>query len=269
MVVESRLNPVWFNGGNIPSIAGIERRSQFFLSDGVRTGIWTLVAEAQHIQGSIVLGHPGQARHVSWSLFAIKGVEQSAIQHCLETAPQALQMERVSRDELDVNRRSHGRGLLSGDRQCRLSYVNAQNRQSQPGDVKSVLAGPAARIEDRSGESAFGCYTHNCRLRLANIPGRRALVIRRIPGLSRHPFVAGWLPATEEIVSASSRLIGHLPGPFLQVIMPLWCGGWPRFRPPLAKRGECELRSRTIQKNGLTISSACFTKSVSSNFASF
>ena len=100
MVVESRLNPVWFNGGDISSIAGIERGSQLFLTDGVRAGIGTLVAEAQHIQGSIVLGNPGQARHVSWSLVAIKGVEESAIQHRLETAPQALQMERISRDEL-------------------------------------------------------------------------------------------------------------------------------------------------------------------------
>src|SRR5260370_24321 len=36
--VESRLNPVRFDGDDIPSSAGIERRSQLFLTDGVRAG---------------------------------------------------------------------------------------------------------------------------------------------------------------------------------------------------------------------------------------
>jgi hypothetical protein len=70
--------------------------------------------------------------------------------------------------------------------------------------VKSVLAGPAARIEHRSGESAFGCHTHYRWLRHANIPRRRAVVVRRIPGQSRQPFVTGWAPTTERIVSAGS-----------------------------------------------------------------
>src|SRR5712691_13173786 len=57
VVVVSRLNPVRFDGDDIPSIAGVERRSQLFLTDGVRTGIGTIVTEAQHIQSPIVLGH--------------------------------------------------------------------------------------------------------------------------------------------------------------------------------------------------------------------
>lgn len=57
VVVVCRLNPVRFDGGDIPSIAGVERRSQLFLTDGVRASIRTIVTEAQHIQGSIVLGH--------------------------------------------------------------------------------------------------------------------------------------------------------------------------------------------------------------------
>src|SRR5258707_15269837 len=59
--------------------------------------------------------------------------------------PKTLQLERVSRSELDLDPTVVGLG--SGDRECRLSHVNAQNRQSQRGDVKSVLAGPAARID--------------------------------------------------------------------------------------------------------------------------
>jgi len=57
VIVVSRLNPVRFDGDDIPSIAGVERRSQLFLTDGVRASIGTIVTEAQHIQGSIVLGH--------------------------------------------------------------------------------------------------------------------------------------------------------------------------------------------------------------------
>jgi hypothetical protein len=85
-------------------------------------------------------------------------VEQSAVQHCLKPPPQTLQLERVSRSELNLDPTVVG--LRSGDRHCCLCHVNAQNRQPQRGNVKSVLAGPAARIEHRSGESAFGCQTH-------------------------------------------------------------------------------------------------------------
>jgi hypothetical protein len=49
VVVESRLNPVRLYGGDVPSTAGVERRSQLFLSDRVRASIGTLVTKAQHI----------------------------------------------------------------------------------------------------------------------------------------------------------------------------------------------------------------------------
>jgi hypothetical protein len=115
---------------------------------------------------------------------------------------------RVSRSELNLD--ATVVGLLSGNRQCRLRHVNAQHRQSQRGDVKSVLASAAARIEQRSGESAFGCHTHDCWLRLADIPRRRAVVVRRIPGQSRQAFVAGGVPTPERIVSEVSRSLRHL-----------------------------------------------------------
>ena len=47
VVVVSRLNPVRFDGGDTPSIAEAERRSQLFAADGVRASIGTLVTEAQ------------------------------------------------------------------------------------------------------------------------------------------------------------------------------------------------------------------------------
>src|SRR6266446_4529435 len=129
-------------------------------------------------------------------------MKQSAVQHRLKHAAQTLQLERVSRNELNLD--PTGFGPLSGDRQCRFSHLNAQDRQSERSDVKSVLAGPAARIEHRASESAFRCQTHYCWLRLANIPRRRAVVVRRIPRQSRLPFVTGRVPTTERIVSEGS-----------------------------------------------------------------
>src|SRR5262245_35243454 len=54
IVVVPRLNPVRFDRGDMPSGAGIERRTQLFPTDGMRAGIGTNITEAQHIQGSTV-----------------------------------------------------------------------------------------------------------------------------------------------------------------------------------------------------------------------
>jgi hypothetical protein len=106
VVVVSRPNPVRFDGSDIPSSAGIERRSQLFLTDGVRASIGTIVTEPQHIQGPIVLGHRCETRCVSLSLVAVAGVEHSTVQHCLKRALQTLQLKRVSRSELNLDPRS-------------------------------------------------------------------------------------------------------------------------------------------------------------------
>src|SRR5918993_1030396 len=83
-------------------------------------------------------------------------------------------------------------------------WADPQTRQSPRPAVKGVLAAPTACIEYCSGESAFGCQTHYRWLRPANIPRRRAVVVRRIPRQSRQPFVTGWVPIAEWIVSAAS-----------------------------------------------------------------
>ena len=46
VVVESGLQPIWFDGDDIPSITGVERRSQLFLADWVRADIKTNVTKA-------------------------------------------------------------------------------------------------------------------------------------------------------------------------------------------------------------------------------
>ena len=116
----------------------------------MRASIRTDIAEAQHIQGSIALGHRRQTRDVAWPLIAIEGVEQSAVQHRLKHATQTPQLKRVSHREPSLD--PTVLGLLPGDRQCGLSHVNDQDLQPQRGDMKSVLAGPAARIENRANE---------------------------------------------------------------------------------------------------------------------
>jgi hypothetical protein len=103
--VVSRLNPVRFDSGDIPSSAGVERCSQLGLTDRVRASIRTIITEAQHIKGSIEFGHRRETRHVSWSLVAIEGVEESGVQYRLKPAPQTLQLERVRRSKLNLDPR--------------------------------------------------------------------------------------------------------------------------------------------------------------------
>jgi len=200
--VESRLHPVRLDGGDIPSTAGVERGPQLLLGDGVRPGVGTFVAEAQHVQRSIRRGDRREARHVRRSLVVVQGVEQAAVQHRLEPAPQPVEVKRVRRDELHLELALVGR--LPGDGECRLRDVDTENRQPQRSDVKRVLPGSAAGIEHRSGESALSRQADDCRLGTANIPGCGTVVVRRVPGLSRHPFVTGWLPTAERIVSEAS-----------------------------------------------------------------
>ena len=58
--------------------------------------------------------------------------------------------------------------------------------------MERVLARPATRIEYRSVETVGGCQTNYGRLRPANIPRRRFVLVGRVPVLSRQPFVTGW-----------------------------------------------------------------------------
>ena len=139
------MNAVRFDGGDLPSSARIKRRSQIALTDGVRDSVGSSVTEAQHVQRSIVLGDRRETGDVSWSLVGIEDVKKSAVHHSFEGAAQARELERVGQSELRVD--STLLGLFSGDCQCRLGNVDAQNRESERGYVKSVLAGAAASIE--------------------------------------------------------------------------------------------------------------------------
>jgi hypothetical protein len=150
-----RLDPFGFDGDDISTIVRAECRSQLFPTDGMRPGIGTFVAEAQHIQGSILLDDRRQTQCVFWPLVVFEAVEQPAVQYRVKSVPQSLQMQRVCRSKLSIE--ATVGSFLTGHRQCCLGYIYTQNRQPQRGDEERVFAGPAASIEYLSGEDASGC----------------------------------------------------------------------------------------------------------------
>ena len=80
---------------------------------GVRAGIGPVVTETQNAHSSVALGHRRETRHVAWSLVAVEGMEQGAVEHRLKSEAQTLQLERVGRSELDLEPAVVG--LRSGD----------------------------------------------------------------------------------------------------------------------------------------------------------
>lgn len=116
------------------------------------------------MEGPLALGHGRQTRDVTRSLPAVEGVEQPAVEHRLEPAPEAGQLEHGERGELDLE--PPGGGLPPRDRERGLGLK---------------------------------CQPHDRRLGPADVPRRRAVPVRCVPGESRQPFVAGGPPAAEGI----------------------------------------------------------------------
>jgi hypothetical protein len=107
-------------------------------------------------------------------------VEEPAVQDRLERALERFKLERVGHLESSFDA-TFG-CLRPRHRDRRLSNVDAENRQSERGDEQSVFTASAACVEYVTGECAFGCKTYDRRLRLADIPRCRIVVVRRIPG---------------------------------------------------------------------------------------
>ena len=137
----------------------------------MRARFGTLVAETQHIQRSVRARSPTpDSPHIAAArrCRTCGTVRSPSLSRtCAPDAPAE------TRQRQRTPLRSPARRPSLGDRQRRLGHVNADDRQAQRSDVQSVLAGAAARIQHRSGESAFGCHTHDCWLRLTDVPGRR------------------------------------------------------------------------------------------------
>lgn len=172
------------------------------------TGTTSDVTETQHVQVPATTRHRRQARHVVSPLIAVERVEQPAIEHRLKHSAQTVQVQGIGNREVSVYAAT--RSLLPRDRQCGLSHIDSQNVQPQRGDVKGVLACPASYIEDRAGECAFARQTQYRWLWSSYVPWRRAIEVRRIPGLARPPLVTGGLPPAVRIVGSDSGPLGHL-----------------------------------------------------------
>ena len=145
----------WMAAKSIPCRG--ERRSQLGLTDGVRAGIGTVVAETQHIQGSVVLGHRRQARHVSWPLVPSK----------VWNSPQSSTVanRRPSRSRWSASAAANSARSPARRPSPARSPVPSRPRRrpaptipARPREERSRR--PAARIEHRSGESALGGQPH-------------------------------------------------------------------------------------------------------------
>jgi hypothetical protein len=197
LIVKSRADAIGCDVDDVPPITSGERRSQLVLTNGMRPRIGALVTKAQNVESSTGLHHGREIRHVRGSLVAIERVEESAIQDRIETASERCQVERVGHIKSSVDA-TVGR-LRPGHRDRRLGNVDTENRKAKRGDEQRILTAAASSIEHVARESAFGCQTHDRRLRLADIPRRGTIVIRRVPGQPRHPLVTGWNSTTERI----------------------------------------------------------------------
>ena len=100
----------------------------------------------------------------------------------------------------DVQVRAATSRRFPRDRDSGLRHIDTQNLQPQRGNVKGILACPASCVENRAGEGAFACQAHYRGLWFSNVPRRRAIQVRRIPGPACPPLVTGWSPPAIRIV---------------------------------------------------------------------
>ena len=95
--VEPGLDPIRGDGGDVPAAASPECSSQLLLTDGMwPTGIRSGVTETEHVQVRAGARHRRQTRHVVAPLLAVERVEQPAVEHRLEDAVQALQVQGIA-----------------------------------------------------------------------------------------------------------------------------------------------------------------------------
>jgi hypothetical protein len=108
-------------------------------------------------------------------LLAVEGVKQRAVEHGVKGAVQTVEPQSVGDDELDVE--SALRGAAACDRDGGLRDVDAEYVQPSSGEVKRVVARPAPGVEHRAFKRARPGQTHDRRLWLSDIPGRRAILV--------------------------------------------------------------------------------------------
>ena len=200
------------SGSITSSIAAVERRAQLFLTDGVRAGVRTSSLKPTHTGFQRARSPtPGSPRIPVARHRRGRGTVRSPARSrtCAKRSSRS-----VGRSELNLDPTVVGlhRAIASA---VSTSMPRTENPAKRRGDV---LARPAARIEHRSGN----------RLRLPNallpaaainVPRRRAVEVRSIPGQSRQPFVTRWVPTTERIVRRVPDCSDNF-APFVQLMLP-------------------------------------------------
>ncbi len=202
---EPRPQPLRADRGDAPSRAACECGDQLLPTDGMRAGGLTIgVAETEEVQVPAGTRHRRQAHDVVSPLIVVERMKQRAVEHRVEHPAQTIEVESVTNNEVGFD--AARRCTLARDRHGTPSHVDSENVDPVGGEVKGVLARPAARVEHRAGEHARARQTHHRRLWCSNVPGGRTIVVRRIPWLAGTQLMTGRLPPAIRVLGSESCL---------------------------------------------------------------
>ena len=148
-----------------------------------------------------------QTHGVGSPLVVVERMKQRTIEHRVEHSAKTVEAEGVRNDEVSVDAADHR--ALARDPDGGRSHVDSEKAHPVGGEVKSIVAGPAARVEHRTGKHARVRQTHHRRLWCSDVPRRRTIAVRRIPWLAGIPLMTGWLSPAIRIVDSEPCLLRH------------------------------------------------------------
>ena len=202
-VAGPRLHPARLHGGDTPSMPGLMLLSALPDRRARGPGIGIIVTKYNTYR--VPCGRPPTPGRRSCLLLASKVRNSPQSSTVLNIRPNRSELQHAPPH--GTRPRSPFVGLFGKDRPVPLPQP--RQRPEPRIRARAYVRGSPVRSPYRCRESAFGCHTHDRRLRLADVPRRGAVVYERIPG-SCHPFATGWVPTTERIVTEGSRSFRHL-----------------------------------------------------------
>ena len=148
-----------------------------------------------------MLGHRRETRHVSWSLVAVEGVEQSAVEHRIKRAPQRCNWNAsAAANSTSIPRSSaFSRAIASA-----VSATSTPRTEIPARRREGVLAGAAARIEHRPANPPSAA-TRRLPAAARRYPKAQARRGTTHPRAARHPFVTGRVPTTDIVSGVPDR----------------------------------------------------------------
>ena len=170
--------------------------------DGVRARVETLVTEAQHVEGSPVLGHRRQTGDVLWSLVASNVWNSAAVQHRLERAapgvPGGMRLPQRTRPRSRARRPWRGQWPApSPPRRRPAPPVPARQRGVRSRRCRNPRRAPLRRIPLGTPPARRPAAAD----RYPRAQGRRGTTHPRAP---RSSALAGRVPTTERVVGERS-----------------------------------------------------------------